>query len=298
MRALVAGASGFIGRALVAALRNGSHDVRRLVRSDDRRPDAVSWTPARGMLDPTAVADVDAIVNLAGENISRGRWTRPRRERILRSRVDATATLVNALARAAPRPRVLVNASAAGFYGDRGDAPVTEATNRGAGFLADVCDAWEREAEQAAALGVRAVRLRFGVVLDGEGGALGKMLPFFRAGLGGRLGAGRQWMSWIARDDVIGVIQRALSDDRYTGAINVGAPNPVTNADFTHALGRVLHRPTVLPVPAWALRLMFGRAMANEALLASTRMLPARLQELGYEFQLPEIEPALRMAVA
>ncbi len=293
MKVVIAGASGFIGHALVAALRADRHEVLRLTRGRDLRPDAIAWDPARRQLDPAALEGAGAIVNLAGENIAGGRWTQARRQRILRSRIDSTATLSDALKQMRSRPRVLVNASATGFYGDRADEPLTELSGRGPGFLADVCAAWEREAERATALGLRTVCLRFGVVLAHDGGVLGKMLPLFRLGLGGRLGHGRQWMSWIMRDDVIGVIRRAIEDERYNGPLNVTAPKPVTNAEFTRAIARTLHRPAIFPAPAWALRLAFGRAMVDEALLASTRAMPARLQELGFEFQYPDLDRAL-----
>lgn len=292
MRIIIAGGSGLIGHALVVALRADGHDVQRLVRRQARAADEVSWDPARHTLDPARLEVADAIVNLAGENLSAGRWTAARRERILRSRVDATGTLVEAVTRIAHRPTVLVSASAVGFYGGRGDETLSERSGIGRGFLPEVCLAWEADAQRAIALGLRVVCLRLGVVLTGEGGALGKMLPLFRLGLGGRLGNGRQWMSWITRDDVIGVVAEALADRRFTGAINTVAPEPVTNAAFTKALGTVLHRPTLVPAPAWALRLAFGE-MADAALLASTRAVPDRLEALGYRFKHPHLAEAL-----
>lgn len=297
MRIIIAGASGLIGHSLAAALRADGHDVQRLVRSQPRAADEIPWHPARHELDPARLEGADAIVNLAGENLGAGRWTPPRRERILRSRVDATGTLVEAIARTVRRPAVLVNASAVGYYGDRGDEELTEDATAGQGFLPEVCLAWESDAQRATTLGVRVVCLRLGVVLAREGGALDRMVPLFRLGIGGRLGSGRQWMSWVTRDDVLGIIAQALSDPRFAGAINVVAPDVVTNAEFTRALGAVLHRPTLLPAPAWALRLALGD-MADAALLASTRAVPARLQALGYQFRHPDLSEALASVLA
>jgi hypothetical protein len=296
MKIAIAGASGLIGSALGSRLRAQGHDVRRLVRRAVAAPDEIAWHPEKGELDPHSLAGTDACINLAGENIGAGRWTAQRRERILRSRVDATRTLVAALTRLARKPDVLLNASAAGFYGDRGDETLTEASASGHGFLAEVCRAWETEAQAAAAASVRVVRLRFGVVLAPGGGALAKMLPLFRCGLGGRWGSGEQWMSWVHIDDVVGVIQHALSDPRCTGPLNVAAPGAVTNAEFAATLGRVLQRPAILPAPAWVLRLVFGR-MADEALLASVRTMPRQLSAVGYSFRHPTLEGALRAVV-
>lgn len=293
MKIVIAGASGLIGSALVRVLRTAGHEVHRLVRhAAALAPDEITWNPAAGELDAHALDGTDAIINLAGENIGR-RWTPARRERILRSRVDATRTLVGAIAAATPRPAVLLNASAAGFYGDRGDEVLTEASAIGRGFLPEVCLAWETHAQAAASFGVRTALLRFGMVLAPDGGALPKMLPLFRAGLGGRLGDGQQWMSWISIDDVVGVTRHVLAEARCAGPINVVAPVPVRNADFTAELGRALRRPTLLPAPAWALRLAFD-GMADEALLASTRVLPQRLMETGYVFRHSTLDAALR----
>lgn len=299
MRIIIAGASGAVGSVLVPALRAAGHDVRRLVRRAAQAPDEIAWDPAAGEIDRAAFerGGVDAVINLAGENVGAGRWTARRREAILRSRVDATRTLVLAVKALARKPAVWVSASAVGCYGDRGDEVLTEASAIGHGFLPEVCLAWETHAEGAARLGVRTAVLRFGVVLTPKGGALAKMLPLFRCGLGGRLGSGRQWMSWVSIDDVVGVVQHALAERRCTGPLNVVAPGEVTNAEFAAALGRVLRRPTFLPAPAWALRLVFGQ-MADEALLASTRAAPKRLEEMGYVFRQPNLEPALRAVLA
>jgi hypothetical protein len=294
VKIVIAGASGLVGNALVTALRAEGHDVRRLVRRAARAPDEIAWDPARGEIDRERISGVDAVVNLAGENLGAGRWTAARRERILRSRIDATRTLVAAVLGAAVKPAVFVNASAVGFYGDRGDEVLDEQSTRGTGFLPDVCAAWESAAERVGQVNVRTVMLRFGVILAREGGALAKMLPLFRLGLGGPLGTGRQWMSWISLDDAVGAIGLALRDDRVRGPVNVVAPAPVTNADFTRELARAVRRPAFLPAPAWALRLALGKGMADEALLGSTRAAPRVLERVGYAFRHPTLAAALR----
>lgn len=293
MNIVIAGASGAIGSALVPELRGVGHTVQRLVRRTEQSPDEIAWDPEAGEIDVGRLEGVDALINLSGENVGAGRWTAARRERILRSRVDATRTLVVALAKLKRKPAVFLSASAVGFYGDRGDEVLTETSRIGQGFLPEVCLAWETHAEGAVRSGVRTVLMRFGVVLMRRGGALAKMLPLFRLGLGGRLGSGQQWMSWIGIDDLIGAVQQALRDTRCTGAINFVAPGAVTNVEFTQTLGRVLRRPAVLPGPAWVLRAVFGR-MADEALLASARAAPKRLGEVGYNFRHPTVESALR----
>jgi len=293
MKIVIAGAAGFLGRALVPALRAAGHEVRRLVRRAAIGDDEVGWNPASGEIDEQRLADLDAAINLAGENIAAGRWTAARRERILHSRVDATRTLVGALNKLSRKPAVLVSASAVGYYGDRGDEIVAENCGIGQGFLPEVCLAWETHAEGAARHWIRTVLLRFGMILSPEGGALARMLPLFRLGLGGRLGSGRQWMSWIAREDAIRGIEHAVRDVHGAGPVNFVAPGAVTNLEFTATLARVVGRPAVLPAPSWALRLAFGQ-MADEAILASVRAAPQRLIESGFRFQHPELESALR----
>jgi hypothetical protein len=253
----------------------------------------VRWNPAKGELDASRLEGIDAVINLSGENVGAGRWSVARQRRILNSRVDATRTLVSAIGRLARPPTVWLNASAVGFYGDSGADERTESSAAGRGFLVEVVQAWETEAAKAAVGGIREARLRFGVVLSPAGGALAKMLPLFRAGLGGRLGSGRQWFSWVSIDDAVGAIYHALLDPRLSGPVNVVAPGAVTNADFTATLAGVLRRPAVLPVPAALLRLVFGQ-MADETLLASTKALPAHLIAVGYAFRFPRLDAALR----
>lgn len=292
---LVSGASGVVGRVLGPYLQTQGHTVRRLVRGATRGADEFRWDPSKGELDPAALEGVDAIVHLAGENVGGGRWTAKRKAEILSSRVQGTRTLAAAIAARNPaaRPETLVSASAVGFYGNRGDEQLPEGSAQGAGFLADVCEAWEREVAAVEALGVRPVALRTGVVLTPAGGALAKMLPAFRAGVAGRLGSGRQWMSWIAPDDLAAMYVRAMMDRTWRGAINAVAPEPVTNAQFTATLARVLRRPAVLPIPAGVLRIIFGQ-MAEDTLLASTRAEPARASAAGFTWRHADLEPALR----
>jgi uncharacterized protein (TIGR01777 family) len=294
MRVLVSGASGLIGSALVPFLTTGGHPVRRLVRrAAGGNDDTASWDPTAGRIDEGALDGIDAVVHLAGENISAGRWTAERKRRILDSRVRSTQLLAQSLAAAPQRPRAFVCASAIGFYGDRGDDLVDDNAVAGSGFLADVCKAWEEAAEPARRAGIRVVHLRFGVVLSPQGGALAKMLTPFRLGVGGIVGDGRQHMSWIAHDDAVGAVHHALTTDTLNGAVNVVAPGVVTNHEYTKTLGRVLSRPTVFPVPAFAARLAFGE-MADELLLASTRVQPLKLEQSGYVFRFAQLEPALR----
>jgi uncharacterized protein len=286
MKIVIAGASGLVGSALTPSLRDAGYDVFRLVRGRAARtPDEIAWDPAAGEIDQSRLDGAGAVINLAGENLGTGRWTAARQERILRSRVDATRTLVGGMAKLARKPEVFLSASAVGYYGDRGDELLTEASGIGHGFLPEVCLAWETHADGATRLGVRTAMLRFGMILAREGGALPKMLPLFRLGLGGRLGSGRQWMSWVGSEDVVGVVGYALRDSRCAGPLNVVAPAPVINAEFARALAYELKRPALLPVPAIMLRLVLGRPMAEGALLSSSRAVPQRLLELGYSFQ-------------
>jgi len=251
----------------------------------------IDWNPKSGALDPQALADVDAIVHLAGEPIAH-RWTRDRKRRIRESRVRGTETIARAMASARDRPRVLLSASAVGIYGNRSDEVLDEGSAPGTDFLATVCTEWERAADPARDAGVRVVHMRTGLVLAESGGAMAMMLPPFRAGLGGPMGSGRQWMSWIAREDFARVVLFLLGADSADGPVNLVAPHPTQNAEFARVLGQVLHRPAVLPVPAFALTLAFGE-MAEHTLLASQRVMPRRLGELGFQFRFPQLADAL-----
>jgi hypothetical protein len=293
MHVAVTGSRGLVGSALVPFLTTGDHRVTRLVRRAPVGPDEVAWDPARGMADLSRLDGVDAVVHLAGENIAAGRWTPARKAEIRRSRVDGTRRLCEALGRLPRPPKVLVSASAVGFYGDRGAEIVTEDSAPGSGFLADVGREWEAATEPASRAGIRVVNLRFGMILSPAGGALRKMLLPFRLGAGGRVGNGRQFMSWIALDDAIGAIHHCLCEESVRGPVNLATPGPVTNADFTRILARVLRRPAVIPIPAFAARLLFGE-MADALLLAGARAMPARLQASGYRFRFPDLESALR----
>lgn len=292
---LISGASGLIGRSLDVFLLTQGHTVRRLVRRKPRHPNEFTWDPALGKIDPTALVGVDAVVHLGGANVAGGRWTAVRKTEILSSRVDGTRTLAAGIAalNANERPEVFVSAAAVGFYGECGQDRLSEKAGLGAGFLAGVCAAWEAELEAIEQLGVRTVALRTGVVLSPAGGALAKMLPAFKMGVGGRLGSGRQWMSWITPDDLCALYERAIMDPAWRGAYNAVAPESATNAEFTAALAQVLRRPAVFPVPAVALRAVFG-AMADETLLASTRAVPARAQAAEFIWRQPELLGALR----
>ncbi|HRX87073.1 MAG TPA: TIGR01777 family oxidoreductase [Phycisphaerae bacterium] len=293
MNITITGATGLVGTRLVHALEANGHAIRKLSRSRHSAPNTFVWDPQGGTVDPAALAGCDAVVHLAGENIAAGRWTDAQKARIRDSRVAGTRTICTALAGLDVKPKVLVSASAIGFYGDRGDAVLDENAPAGEGFLAGVCVAWERETQPAVDAGIRVVMPRIGVVLSPDGGALAKMLTPFKLGAGGVLGNGRQYLSWIDLDDLVGIIVFALEHATLAGPVNATAPNPATNREFTKTLGRVLHRPTIFPVPAAAAKLAFGE-MAEALLLASTRVLPERVQQAGYRFQYPQLDAALR----
>lgn len=293
MNILVSGASGLVGSALIPALESAGHAARRLVR---QRPEAgspdVYWDPT-GQFDPVGgIEGFDAVVHLAGENVA-ARWNRNKKARILNSRVQGTMTLASAAARSKKPPKVMVSASAVGYYGNRGDELLTEESTSGSDFLADVARQWETATAPASKAGIRTVMLRIGFILSPRGGGLARMLPPFRMGLGGKLGSGRQWMSWISITDVVGAIQHALATEALQGPVNAVAPHPVTNAEFTRTLGRVLSRPTIFPMPGFAARLAFGE-MADALLLASQRVQPVKLQASGFQFRHPELEGTLR----
>jgi uncharacterized protein len=291
---LVSGAGGLIGSALLSRLTGEGHRVTRLTRRAVG-PGEVSWDPGGGGLDLRRLEPLDGVIHLAGENIAQ-HWTRARKTRIRESRVHGTRILAEALARLDPPPRVLLSASAVGIYGDRGDEILTESSTAGdprGDFLVAVCLDWEAAAEPARQAGIRVAHPRFGVVLSPHGGALAKLLLPFRLGLGGRQGSGAQWMSWIAINDVVGIILWLLTEQRMSGPVNVTAPNPVVNRDFMQCLGRVLRRPTPFALPAAGLRLALGE-MGQRTLLASARVHPAKLLDAGYRFEHPILEGALR----
>jgi len=291
MKVLISGATGLIGSSLAQELKSGGHHVTSLTRSPTGENN-ISWDPDAGTVDGS-LEGTDAVVHLAGESIAEGRWTVSKKRRIMDSRKKGTRLLAETIAGLTTPPRVMVSASAVGYYGDRADEVLREDSRPGSDFLAEVCKAWEAAADPAREAGIRVVHTRFGIVLSPEGGALGTTLPIFKLGGGGRIGRGRQWWSWVAIDDVVGTIHHALENDSVEGPVNVGSPNPMTNAEYTRVLGKVLNRPTVLPVPAPAIRLALG-GIADALLLASQRMEPAKLKETGYRFRHPELEGALR----
>jgi hypothetical protein len=302
MKILVTGSTGLVGTALVSALAHEGHTVCRLVRPQTASLGGtkdgfdVAWNPATGEWGGAAVG-ADAVVNLAGASIAGGRWTKERKELLGTSRIETTRALVNALAKMNARPQVLVSASAIGIYGDRGDEVLTEESKPGTDFLAGVTQEWEAEARKAEALGIRVVLARFGVILAREGGALPKMTLPFKLGAGGKLGSGRQWMSWIALEDVVGILRYALVNRAIRGVLNVVAPKPVQNAEFTKVLAKTMRRPALFPAPGFALRLALGE-MADALLLSSQRVAPQKLQQLGYSFAYPELSGALRAVLA
>jgi uncharacterized protein (TIGR01777 family) len=293
MRVLVTGSHGLIGTELVGRLTGAGHQVTRLVRSSPG-PGEAAWDPAAGTIEADKLEGHDAAVHLAGVGIGDHRWTDEHKKAVLDSRVQGTGLLARTLAGLSSPPKVLASGSAVGFYGDRGDDELTEADGRGGGFLADVVSAWEEAALPAADAGIRVVLVRTGVVLTAKGGALKKQLTPFKVGLGGRLGSGRQWLSWISLDDEVGALMHVLASEAVAGPVNLTAPEPVTNADFTATLARVLRRPAVLPVPTVALNALFGKEMVTEMLLAGQRVLPAALQASGFTFAHPGLEETLR----
>ncbi len=292
MKVLISGATGLIGSALIPELESRGHQTTRLTRSPRSSGD-VGWNPDVGEIDASRLVSHDAVVHLAGESIAEGRWTPEKKRRILESRVRGTRLLAETIASLPEPPKVMISASGVNYYGDRGNELLREDSGPGNNFLAEVCKAWEAAADPAREAGIRVVHLRNGIVLSTEGGALARTLPIFKLGGGGRIGSGRQYWSWVALDDVVGAMIHAIESDPVEGPVNVGSPNPLTNAEYTEALGKVLNRPTVFPLPAQAARLMLGE-VADELLLASVRVEPAKLKETGYGFRYPEFEGALR----
>jgi uncharacterized protein len=294
VRIAVSGTSGLIGSALVPALREAGHEVLRLVRRMAEADDEITWDPDSGTVDASGLAGVEGIVTLSGANIGR-RWSAARKAEILQSRVATAGLLARTAAQLDPTPAVFVCAGGAGIYGDRGDEILTEESALGEGFLADVGRAWEAAADPAREAGIRVVNFRQGIVLSPEGGALERMLTPFKLGLGGRIGSGRQWLSWEARPDTVAAYRFVLEGD-LEGPVNLASPNPATNRQFVNALGRALGRPTVFPLPAIAVKAAFG-AMGEAVLLEGQRLLPARLLDAGFAFAEPELDAALRQAL-
>jgi uncharacterized protein (TIGR01777 family) len=298
LRIAITGSSGLVGRALVPFLAGRGHDIVRLVRTTPRAANEIHWDPARGKLDPAKLEGVDAVVHLAGEPISE-RWTSAAKTRIRESRVLGTTLVAEAIASLGKKPRVFLSGSAIGIYGNRGSEWLDESSPvSNDDFLARVAQEWEAAAAPAAGAGIRVIHPRLGVVLHPDGGALERLLSVFRLGAGGKIGNGEQWLSWIARTDVVSALHYLLRDDDFRGPVNVVAPNPETNAQFSKILGHVISRPAVATVPAMAVRLMLGSEMANATVLSSQRVRPKALDEYGFRFQYPHLEAALRHEIA
>ena len=290
---LIAGASGLVGKSLTAHLEKKGHKVFRLTRKSTSEKNEIEWNPAKGLVNTSHLEGFDAFINLAGDSIAEGKWTADKKKRILDSRIQSTELLTKTIALLQNKPTVLINASAVGFYGDTHSEWISEKSLKGKGFLSDVCLAWENAADKALNEGVRVVKLRLGVVLSAKGGALKQMMTPFKWGLGGVIGSGEQYMSWIMLDDVMSIIDEALSNQEYMGSINVVTDEPVTNREFTKTLGAVLHRPTIFPLPAFMARLVFGE-MADALLLSSCRAKPEKLEELGFRYRFPTLKTALQ----
>lgn len=297
MKILVSGANGWVGRSLLPVLSAGGHEVRALSRGSAGGSE-IAWNVASGEIDHAALdrwGALDAVIHLAGENIAARRWSAEQKRRIVESRVQATQRLVAHLSRR--KPRLYIGASAVGYYGDRGDEILTEESPGGTGFLADTCEAWEQATAGLTLAGVKVVHLRFGMILGADGGALAKMLPIFRAGLGGKLGSGRQWISWISLQDAVRVVEYCLTRRDISGAYNAVAPNPVRNSEFTAMLAQVLKRPAIFPAPAFALKILYGE-MAEGLLLSSQRVLPDRLERAGFDFEHPQLFRAFKAVLS
>ncbi|MBA3357539.1 MAG: TIGR01777 family protein [Pyrinomonadaceae bacterium] len=293
MKILISGSHGLVGKALVKSLEAEGHEIFRLVRHAPVSDSEIEWSPDRYSIALARLDGFDAVVHLAGESIASGRWDDEQKRKIRESRVKGTKLLSDALANLARPPKTLISASAIGYYGNRGDEMLTETSSPGDDFLAGVCVEWEKATAHAAEKGIRVVNARFGIILDSGGGALAKMLTPFRMGVGGEIGGGKQWMSWIALDDVVGAIEYVLATETVKGPVNFVAPNPVRNAEFTKTLGNVLSRPTIFPIPAFGVRLVFGE-MADALLLSSQRVESALLKDAAYQFDYPQLEGALR----
>lgn len=296
MKIAIAGASGLVGSALVPLLTAEAAVVTRLVRSSPKSGD-IEWHPNQDRINPQSLEGFEVIINLAGENIAAGRWTDDQKRKIRDSRVNGTHLLSEAIARMNTKPQAFICASATGIYGDRENETLDEQSESGGGFLAGVCREWEKACEPAIKAGVRVVNLRLGPILAREGGMLAKLLTPFKMGMGGKVGSGKQYISWVALDDVVNAIKFTINDQSVRGPVNIVSPNPVTNEEFTRTLGHVLNRPTALAMPAFAARLAFGE-MADEMLLASQKVLPKKLRSMGFAFRYPELEAALRRYIS
>jgi len=298
MKVLITGASGLIGTQLQKSFVEKGYEMRLATRGELRHPNQIHWNTETGFAkkDLERVENFDAIIHLAGENVSGLRWTDDKKKSIRDSRVNGTHNVVENIAKLKNKPRVFISGSAIGFYGDRNDDVMTESSKPGDTFLSDVCKAWETESMRAENLGVRTVLLRTGIVLSKDGGALAAMLTPFKFGVGGVVGSGKQWMSWISLEDVVGIVNFALENDNLRGPVNVVSPNPVTNEEFTKTLGEVLYRPSFLPLPEFAVNLVFGE-MGDALLIDSTRVAPKRLEEAGFEFRFPHLKMALEYAI-
>jgi len=297
MKLLVSGSHGLVGKALSKSLTKDGHEIINLVRRDRvyGKPE-IEWHPNKGVLDPAQIEGFDAVVHLAGESIASGRWTDEKKRRIRESRVQGTTLLSETLAGLSSPPTRFISASAIGYYGSRGDEVLTEETGGGTDFLSDVCAEWEKATEPAAEKGISTCTARFGIILDKEGGALEKMLTPFRLGLGGKVGDGKQWMSWISMDDHVNAVNFVIENDNIRGAVNSVSPHPVTNEDFTKRMGEVLYRPTFIPLPEFAVSMLMGE-MGDELLLTSTKVIPKRLDDAGFEFTYPDLKTALEHAL-
>lgn len=298
MKILITGASGLIGTALQKSFAEKGYEMLLATRGDPKRPEQIKWDMEAGFAetDVSRLEGLDAVIHLAGENVSGLRWTDDKKNAIRESRIKGTHNVVNTLSKLENKPKVFISGSATGFYGDRGDDVMTETSTAGDTFLAEVCKAWEIESRRAEDMGIRTVLLRTGIVLSKDGGALATMLTPFKFGVGGVVGSGKQWMSWISLDDVVEIINFVLENETLRGAVNVVAPNPVTNEEFTKTLGTVLYRPTFLPLPSFAVNLVFGE-MGDALLLDSTRVEPKRLQEAGFKFEFTDLKTAMEHAV-
>jgi uncharacterized protein (TIGR01777 family) len=298
MKVLISGVSGMVGTAVAAALRKDGHTVGRFVRPGGTAGAGdVRWDPAGGSVDLAAMEGADVVICLSGASVGEGRWTAVRKKVLRSSRVDLTRVLVDSLRRLKQKPHVFIAASAIGYYGSRGDEILTESSTAGNDFIAQLARDWETESICAESAGIRTVIVRFAVILSAKGGALGRMVLPFNLGAGGRLGSGKQWMSWVALEDVVEIVRAAIADERMRGPVNVAAPGPVQNAEFTRVLAKVMHRPAIFPAPAFALRIALGE-MADGLLLASQRVIPEKLRATGYQFRYENLEGALRVILA